>query len=79
LIFRGSSTRHGCCSNSFLGACKRLKQRKNLIQTTLGELVAALTEEAFLVAEDEAEANKLVANMLNDLFARAEAVPNTWH
>jgi len=54
-------------------------QRKNLIQTTLGELVAALTEEAFLVAEDEAEANKLVANVLNDLFARAEAVPNTWH
>ena len=41
----------------------------------MGELVAALTEEAFVVAEDENEANELVADMLNDLLGRS----GTWH
>lgn len=46
-------------------------QRRRIIKTTLGDLVAALTEEAFLVAEDENEANALVADMLSDLLTHS--------
>jgi hypothetical protein len=49
--------------------------RKRVVQTTLGDLIAALTEEAFVVAEDENEVNALVADMLSDLFSRS----GTWH
>ena len=54
-------------------------QGKRIIRTTLGELIVALTEEAFLVAQDEKEANALVADMLNDLLAQGDAVPKSWH
>jgi hypothetical protein len=54
-------------------------QRKIVIQTTLGELIAALTEEAFWIAKDEKEANALVADMLSDLLARAAAVSKSCH
>jgi ABC-type Fe2+-enterobactin transport system substrate-binding protein len=50
-------------------------QRRRIIKTTLGDLVAALTEEAFLVAADENEANALVADMLSDLLTHS----GTWH
>lgn len=46
-------------------------QRRRIIKTTLGDLVAALTEEAFLVAKDENEANALVADMLSDLLTHS--------
>lgn len=49
--------------------------RSRVIRTTLGDLIAALTEEAFLVAEDETEVNALVADMLSDLLSRS----GTWH
>ncbi len=44
-------------------------------QTPLGDLLAALTEEAFMVAEDETEVNALVADMLSDLLSKN----GTWH
>jgi len=50
-------------------------QKRRIIKTTLGDLVAALTEEAFLVAEDENETNALVADMLSDLLTHS----GTWH
>jgi hypothetical protein len=49
--------------------------RKRVIHTTLGDLIAALTEEAFVVAEDENEVNALVADMLSDLLNHSGA----WH
>jgi hypothetical protein len=42
--------------------------KTKVIHTTLGDLIAALTEEAFLVAEDQNEVNALVADMLSDLL-----------
>lgn len=56
-----------------------IPQRKRVIKTTLGELIAALTEEAFLVAEDEKEANEFVANMLSDLLTKADEGTQRWH
>lgn len=50
-------------------------QRRKGIQTPLGDLLAALTEEAFIVAEDENEVNALVADMLSDLLSHS----GTWH
>ncbi len=49
--------------------------RPKSIQTPLGDLLAALTEEAFLVAEDANEVNALVADMLSDLLSHT----GTWH
>ena len=43
-------------------------QGKRIIQTSLGELIVALTEEAFASVENEKEANRLVSYMLVDLF-----------
>ncbi len=54
-------------------------QRRRIIQTTLGELITALTEEVFLVAQDEVEANELVADILSDLLAKADEIPTAWH
>ncbi|HEY2989067.1 MAG TPA: hypothetical protein VGL11_15150 [Candidatus Binatia bacterium] len=50
-------------------------QKRKVIHTTLGDLIAVLTEEAFLVAEDENEVNALVADMLGDLLSQG----GTWH
>jgi hypothetical protein len=49
--------------------------KKSVIHTTLGDLIAALTEEAFLVAESQNEVNALVADMLSDLLNHS----GTWH
>ena len=43
-------------------------QGKRIIQTSLGELIVALTEEAFASVGNEKEANRLVSYMLVDLF-----------
>jgi hypothetical protein len=50
-------------------------QKRRIIKTTLGDLIAVLTEEAFLVAEDKDEVNTLVADMVGDLLSRA----GRWH
>jgi hypothetical protein len=52
-----------------------LSSKRRVIHTTLGDLIAALTEEAFLVAEDQNEVNLLVADMLSDLLNHS----GTWH
>ena len=60
------------------GALDRKGQRVAIAgdgQVTMGQTVVKASAK---FTNDE-EANKLVANVLNDLFARAEAVPNTWH
>jgi len=49
--------------------------KRRVIHTTLGDLIAALTEEAFLVADDQNEVNALVADMLSDLLNQS----GTWH
>jgi hypothetical protein len=42
---------------------------KKQINTTLGELIAAVTEEVMPVAGNRANANALVSYILNDLFS----------
>ena len=49
------------------------------IETTLGELIEALTEEAGQMVRDEREANMLVAYILSDLFRKSEPISKTWH
>jgi hypothetical protein len=44
-------------------------------QSPLGDLIATLTEEAFMVAEDENEVSALVADMLSGLLTYS----GTWH
>lgn len=46
----------------------KTKQERIITQTAVGELIAALTEEALSFVADEKEANKLVSYMLIDLF-----------
>lgn len=45
--------------------------RRGTVQTTLGELVVALTEETARFVPNEREANILVAYMLTDLFSKS--------
>ena len=54
-------------------------EEKMIIQTTLGDLIAVLTQEVLLVARDKKKVNGLVAEMLSDLLATADASPNGWH
>lgn len=49
------------------------------IETTLGELIEALTEEAGQVVRDEREANMLVAYILSNLFRESEPFSKSWH
>jgi hypothetical protein len=49
------------------------------IETTLGELIEALTEEAGQMVRDEREANMLVAYILSDLFRKSEPISKSWH
>jgi len=49
------------------------------VETTLGELIEALTEEAGQVVRDEREANMLVAYILSDIFRKSESISQSWH
>jgi len=49
------------------------------LTTTLGDLIEALTEEATPFAQDEEEANQLVAHILTDLLRRSVLVSTRWH
>jgi hypothetical protein len=49
------------------------------VETTLGELIEALTEEVGQVVRDETEANMLVAYILSDLFRKSEPISQSWH
>jgi hypothetical protein len=48
-------------------------------ETTLGELIVALTEETSRHVPDEKAANILVAYILSDLFRNTEPVSKRWH
>ena len=49
------------------------------METTLGELIEALTEEAGQVVGDETEAHMLVAYILSGLFRKSEPISKSWH
>jgi chemotaxis methyl-accepting protein methylase len=49
------------------------------VETTLGELIEALTVEAGQVVRDEREANMLVAYILSDIFRKSEPISQSWH
>ncbi len=54
-------------------------ESKETLETTLKDLMVVLTEEAFVLVEDEKEANKLVAYMLGDLLLTSEPISQSWH
>jgi hypothetical protein len=47
---------------------KRLMRMKKRINTTLGELIAAVTDEVMPIAGSQANADALVSYILNDLL-----------
>ena len=53
--------------------------RFNKVETTLGELIVALTDATVPYARDEKEANILVAYLLSDLLDTARGPAETWH
>jgi hypothetical protein len=53
--------------------------RERTIQTTLGDLIVALADEAEPYAHDEEEVNVLVSYVLLDLLSRGAASSPTWH
>ena len=54
-------------------------EREHRVETTLGELIVALTEETSRHVHDEKAANILVAYILSDLFHSSEPVSISWH
>jgi len=54
-------------------------RRGKKIETTLGDLVAALTEETVELVPDEKLAHTLVAYMLADVLNNWRAILNNWH
>lgn len=53
--------------------------RVKTVQTTLGDLIEALTEETFEYVHNEEEANILVAYLLADVLHTAQDAQVTWH
>jgi hypothetical protein len=54
-------------------------ERENNVETTLGELIVALTEETSRHVHDEKTATLLVAYILSDLFHNTEPISTRWH
>jgi hypothetical protein len=54
-------------------------ERGDPVETTLGDLIVALTEEAARHVSDPKAANILVAYMLSDLLRNTEYSPRLWH
>jgi phage gp16-like protein len=48
-------------------------------QITLEDLVAAITEEAAKVLQDEKDTSRVVSYVLADLLSRESKDPKTWH
>jgi hypothetical protein len=49
------------------------------VDTTLGDLIVALTNASAQYTENENEANILVAYLLSDLLERSQESAVTWH
>ena len=59
---------------------RRLGMRKGeRLDTNLGDLVAALTEETVQLVPDEKLAHTLVAYMLADVLNNWRTISNIWH
>jgi hypothetical protein len=54
-------------------------RREANLETTLGDLVTALTEEMVELVPDEKLAHTLVAYMLADVLNNWRTISNTWH
>jgi thiamine phosphate synthase YjbQ (UPF0047 family) len=54
-------------------------EEEKRLETTLGDLIEALTEEATPFAQDEEEANQMVAHILADLLHRSVPISTRWH
>ena len=52
---------------------------EDMVETTLGELIVALTEETSRHVPDQKAANILVAYILSDLFRNTEPISKRWH
>lgn len=55
------------------------ESRGKTLETTLGDLILALTEETTRVVRDEKEACKIVAVMLVDLLNSSGPASKSWH
>ncbi len=53
-------------------------EREEMVETTLGDLVVALTEETSQYIRDEKEASKVVAFMLTHLLNNSGAASRKW-
>ena len=59
---------------------RRLRMRRGeKLDTTLGDLVMALTEEMVELVPDEKLAHTFVAYMLADVLNNWRTISNTWH
>ena len=54
-------------------------RREENLETTLGDLVTALTEETVQLVPDEKLAHTLVAYMLADVLNNWRTISNIWH
>ena len=52
---------------------------EDTVETTLGELIVALTEETSRHVPDEKTASILVAYILSDLFRNTAPISKSWH
>ena len=50
-----------------------------ILETTLGDLIVAITDEASRHARDTRETYTLVAYILSDLLNNYRPLPNWWH
>jgi hypothetical protein len=53
--------------------------RPKKVDTTLGDLIVALTDATVPYAQDETEASILVAYLLSDLLDKSQGPAATWH
>jgi len=53
-------------------------ERTEILETTLGDLIVAITEEASQYARDTRETYTLVAYILSDLLNNFRAEPERW-
>lgn len=53
--------------------------RLKKVDTTLGDLIVALTDATVPYAQDENEASILVAYLLSDLLDKSQAPGEVWH
>lgn len=52
---------------------------EGFVETTLGDLIEALTDESILLVRDEKDANILVGYMLRNLFCTSRPISKSWH